>query len=310
MKKEKFKLHYIGQRLYKISYFENEARQHGVQRTIPFTQLKNLSFGTPILLARYIPELKTPQKCPKCKKYTLTPSGKIDNEKHTVLLCTQCGYRKIKNTNPPQAEIFGYFTLDGISHNLPKEKTEQLNKKLSIIKTDNTSKSISRACGSYSIANTTYIKDSLPELKTKIEELFREHKKEHTFTNDTNETVCTCPQCNNTENKKKQLHPDNILAYCIQKPCNCCTFINYKLINSYKWFINGRYSPLTSFILSPAKFSRGIQTVTIKNFSLKKQRKTQASLVWLYNYRQRHYLPKAMKDKLEKNNTNQFDNMF
>lgn len=265
--KEEFKLHYVGQGLYKIQYFETEAKKYGVQRAVPFTQLKNLKFGIPILLARYIP---TQYK----------------------------GNKKIK----PQAEIFGYFTINGISHNLPKPTTEQLTEKLDIIKVDNTSSSVSRACGSYSIQNTTYINDSLSDLKSKIEELFCEHKNSKLLKEADGKYICNC--------KSKKCESCVEPTDCIDGKHTCCTSINYTAINTYKWFINGKYYPLTSFILSPAKFSRGIQTVKIKDLSLKRQSKTQSALIWLYNYRQRHYLPKAMKQRLEKNSTDSFKNAF
>jgi len=71
-----FWLHYIGSKLYPISRFEHEARRLGVQRTIPFHQLKNFRWGTPILLAVHIPS---------------------------------------KNGGEGQAEVFGYFVVSGLT---------------------------------------------------------------------------------------------------------------------------------------------------------------------------------------------------
>ena len=112
-----FFLHYIGSGLYNLDVFENEAKKFGVQRALPFTHLKRFSFGTPVLLARFI------------KPQLISQTGST-------------------NKTPGQAEIFGYFIVDGISHTLNKNLSEQLNEKLNILKVDSNSFSVSRVCGS------------------------------------------------------------------------------------------------------------------------------------------------------------------
>lgn len=303
-KKDKtFKLHYIGTSMYNPDVFIREAQRHGVQRAISFSQLKTLKFGTPILLAHFI-------------RGGVAQSGRVSDNvsakhRNTEVLGSSpsTSVQLDTGSNPvptSSAEVFGYFTVDGISHTLPKDLSLSLQSQLHIIKEDNSPFSVSRACGSYSVGSIVFIKEDLPTLLKRIEELFTFHKKESTLKTD-KETVCTCLKCNNPEIKEKKLHTDNILAYCLQKPCECCTSVNYSLINSHKWFINGTFHPLTSFILSPAKFARGIQTVTIDNLNLKKQSKTSSALVWLYNYRQRKYLNKTMKQKLKNKDKNMFE---
>lgn len=288
-KQQKFKLHYIGKGLYKINFFEREAKKYGVQRALSFSQLKQLKFGEPILLARFIPEQKVME---------------IDLKQIPPKLTG-----KELETIPSQAEIFGFFTVDGISHNLPKERTNQLYDKLNIIKTVDELFSVSRACGSYSVGGVAYIKDSLETLLKKIENMFTVHKDkliDKALYKDEVVDICICPKCNN-ESEGCEGHS---IEDCVRDNCDCCTFVNYKEINSHKWFINGKYYPLTPFILSPAKFLRGIQTVKIKDLNLNFQRQTNSALVWLYNYRQRHYLPKVMRDKLEHPPKNPFKNAF
>lgn len=45
-------LHFIGKKLYTKQLFEEESINHGVQRALPFHQLKKLNFGDTVLLAQ------------------------------------------------------------------------------------------------------------------------------------------------------------------------------------------------------------------------------------------------------------------
>lgn len=274
-KNNTFKLHFIGTGMYTSTIFEREAKRIGVQRAVAFTQLKSLNFGTPVLLATFIPRQ--------------APTTSTSN-----------------NAIPAQAEIFGYFTIDGLSHTLPKDLSQQLTEKLNIVKVDANSFSVSRACGSYSVGSITYIKDTLPQLLEKIKELFTVHKPNvsQIATKDQVE-VCTCKLCVSEDNPTAH----NSIDQCVNLQCDCCTHVNYSQLNSYKWFLNGAFHPLTPFILSPAKFARGLQTVIIDNLDLNAQRKASHPVVWVYNYRQRHYLPKTMKDNLQRDKDS-FSNVF
>jgi len=61
--------------------------------------------------------------------------------------------------------------------------------------------------------------------------------------------------------------------------------------NSFKWFLRGRYTPMKSFILSPAKFTRSYMKISIEDLNLPLT-ETDGSLVWIYDYKQRTYLRK------------------
>lgn len=275
----KYKLHYIGKGLYTVNIFEHEAKKYGVQRAVSFSQLKTLKFGTPILLASFSTQPK------------LEPVPSTD---------------KVKKEGV--AEVFSYFTFNGISHTLPKELSQLLQSKLTIIKTEESPFSVSRACGSYSVGGIAYIKEDLKTLLEKIEEVFTVHNAnliEKALYGDDIGYICVCPKCNN-EGEGCEVHA---IEDCITDKCGCCTHVRYGDIDSHKWFITGKYHPLTPFVLTPAKFARGIQTVTVEGLDLGKQSKTASALVWLYNYRQRHYLPKQMKDNLQ-HPTDPFKNVF
>jgi hypothetical protein len=139
-----FKLHFIGQNMYNTEIFEAEAKHVGVNRAVPFSQLTGLKWGDPVLLARYIPVLSKEERV------------ELDKE---------------EKPKYGQAEIFGYFVINGLSHNLPSELSQELQKELNIVRIDNNSYGVSRACGSYSVGATAYISDTLEELLKKIKEI-------------------------------------------------------------------------------------------------------------------------------------------
>jgi hypothetical protein len=144
--KNNFKLHFIGQGMYNTDIFEREAKRLGVQRAIAFVFLKGLKWGDPVLLARYIPSLK------------------VDIEKDPE------GF-KLWESGKGSAEVFGYFTITGLSHTMPRELSDALKDKLNIVRIDDNSHGVSRACGSYSIGAVAVITDTLEELVAKIREL-------------------------------------------------------------------------------------------------------------------------------------------
>ena len=207
----KYKLMCVGSQLYSVNIFEKEAKMFGVQRAAPFFLLKTLKFGDQILLASYTRATKDPKK------------------------------------REGLGEIFAYFTLNGLSHNLPPDLCHKLYEKLNIVSISLGGGRIGRVCGSYEIGSTAMITDTLEELIQKIKVLQEEGE--------------------------------------IATP------------NHFKWFITGKYVPLTPFIIKPITFARGIKTIAIKNLNLRRQRVTQASLVWLYNYRRRTYMPTLMKER-------------
>ncbi|MBW2675667.1 MAG: hypothetical protein JRD89_20050 [Deltaproteobacteria bacterium] len=122
-----FWLHYVGKRLYSIDHFEKEARRYGVQRAVPFYQIRKFRWGDRILLAHWL---------------------------------------------DGNAEVFGYFTVEAITHNLPDEVTEELIDKLDVISiSKGTPKYERRFCGGYYIGGSVLIKNSVEDLHGKIKEI-------------------------------------------------------------------------------------------------------------------------------------------
>jgi len=128
-----------------------------------------------------------------------------------------------------KAEVFGYFNVNGLTHNLPKEVYEDLLETVDVVRLDNTSVSVSRACGSYTVGSTAYIDETLESLVEKIKQACEKHG----------------------------VDP-----------------------NKFKWFINGRYYPFkNSFVLTPAKFTRGYMRVKIKDLDIQRQQIESENLV-------------------------------
>jgi len=74
-----------------------------------------------------------------------------------------------------KAEVFGYFNVNGLTHNLPKEVYEDLLETVDVVRLDNTSVSVSRACGSYTVGSTAYIDETLESLVEKIKQACERH---------------------------------------------------------------------------------------------------------------------------------------
>jgi hypothetical protein len=233
-KKNQFKLLFVGQQLYNTEIFENEAKRLGVNRAIAFSHLAGLKWGDPILLARYIPKYEHSQSQNAESKMTVKKIG--------------------------SAEIFGYFTINGLSHNLPSELSQELQKELHIVKVDDKHHGVSRACGSYNIGAIAYISDTLEELVDKL---------------------------------KKLVGTDKEFG-----------------VNSYKWFLTGKYTSLQHFILDPITFSRGLQSVTVENLNLSLQQNEPASLVWIYSYKRRGYMNKLMKQRFQQASKSKLMDLF
>jgi hypothetical protein len=131
-------IHFIGKGMYSVSKFEKESLKYGVNRPIPKFTARKMKWGEPILLAHYQPKDK-------------------------------------KQYKKPTAEIFGYYTIDGVNITASDEFKEKLYKKLKIVSTINVSAPpVERECGSYVITATHTIADSLEETITKIYETEKE----------------------------------------------------------------------------------------------------------------------------------------
>lgn len=77
-----------------------------------------------------------------------------------------------KSEGGGEAEVFGYFTINGVSHGFLGEEVEKLlHDKLDIVKeSGGKAKTVSRACGNYAVGGVSYIRDSLQELVRKVQE--------------------------------------------------------------------------------------------------------------------------------------------
>ena len=259
-KQTSFHLNFIGKSYYSQSSFENEAYKVGINRAVSFNVLKKLKFGEPILLASYIPS---------------KPEG--------------------------SCEVFGYFTLSGISHNLPSELSEKLLSNLTVANTvEGNGESVIRACGSYQTGSTSTIKETLEQLVAKIEEVLTNYSHEPSLTEkdvrSSEYDWCLCKDCVVNDDLEK-IHQR--ISQCITEKCKCCT-VKESLMNNFKWFITGKYTPLSHFLLKPITFARGIKTVEISNLHLEKQQKEPRNLIWLRDYKKRKYMPTYQKNSFGK----------
>lgn len=216
-----YKLHFIGQGLYGVGSFTREAQYYGVQRAVPFTLLKTLNWGDNILLARFI---NTSQD---------------------------------KRNKIGEAEVFGYFTITGITNNVHRSIILELD--LDVVSSSSASKTVTRACGRYTIGGFLVITNSLPDSIEKIEKALLDLQEDP---------------------------------------------------NKFKWFINGKYHPLASFILKPISFARGLVKVQVAYLSLDQQRVETANLVWIFNYQRREYMNKFMKERFEASSNTSFLDSF
>jgi hypothetical protein len=130
-----FYLHYIGTQLYGTKRFLNESKRIGAQRTILFDILKNLHFGDKVLLAEH---------------------RKIE----------QIGADGIQLPEKKQlASVFSFLRVNGLSHNLPQEISEEVVKRLHVAEVLTAEPMAEdRACGSYSIIGGVAVLDDIPTI--------------------------------------------------------------------------------------------------------------------------------------------------
>jgi hypothetical protein len=199
-------LHYVGRKTYRnCDYFEQEAKRLGVQRAVPFYMLKNFKWGERVLLATWLYD---------------------------------------KENQRGSAEVFGYFTVDSIVQNLPKEVVDKLLQKLDVESVSSGESTFERRrCGDYSIRSTIFVRDSVEDLAEKAKEACRE---------------------------------------CGVDP------------NDFKWFLRGSYTPVESFLMTPARFTRSyIKVSFVSTEGDAEPTESKKSLVWIYDYRQRGYVKKS-----------------
>jgi len=140
-------LHYIGSQLYGIPRFVAESKRIGAQRTCTFGILSKLHYGDKILLAQH-------QKLEQVDQVTGAKKDPI-----------------------PTAIVFGYLRVNGMTHNLPKEVSEQVLKRLHVDEYEAPAgggMEESRACGSYMVGGVAYVQENIPEICSVIEAVCKE----------------------------------------------------------------------------------------------------------------------------------------
>lgn len=135
-------LHYVGAR--SLDRFISETAKYSVQRAIGFNMLKNFDWGQPVLLAYSLRERELGEK----------PSRHV------------------------AARVFGYFTVSGLTCDLPKPIMQELASSLNVIEAKDFGASgltVNRACGSYSVGAAYYVEDSLQDIVAKAKEICHKH---------------------------------------------------------------------------------------------------------------------------------------
>lgn len=182
----KYYLHYVGSRLYPKETFIKEAQEIGVNRCLPLRLLKKVKWGDHILLGTYIPKpiVTEVMACPTCKTEIQTfPFEKEDKTYIDVVGCPTCNKPiaetdavKIKrdgrkNKKEGTADVFGYFEVRGLNITASDTLKQQLFASLNIVKTTAPNTKIQRQCGSYVIAQSYVVTDTIEDIVEKAETL-------------------------------------------------------------------------------------------------------------------------------------------
>lgn len=135
-KGEIINLHYIGKRYYTIGTFTKEALRYGVSRAMPANVIKTLKWGDKVYTAFYE-----------------------------------------KDKKGPYALVFGYFIVTGLNVTNPlvieeakKDKRLKVEKKEMVSSGGGGGTGITRGCGSYVVAETAYVRNTLEELVEILED--------------------------------------------------------------------------------------------------------------------------------------------
>lgn len=80
------------------------------------------------------------------------------------------------NSEKRSAEVFGYFIIETISHNLPAHCSAELRNMLNVEKIEYIQKYVARLCGSYKIESIAIVKDDLKDIADKIQKIVKKYK--------------------------------------------------------------------------------------------------------------------------------------
>lgn len=269
---KQYPIHFVGKDYYTQTSFSREATVKGVQRAVSFGNLKGLKFGDRILLANFI------------------PSAKPDERKKKI----------------GSAQIFGYFTLTGISHTLPPEYKEALLEKLDVIQNNTEAKSTLRACGSYICGGNATITNTLAEVLTAITETLSKTVHDKDLIEETLRMhLCNCKRCG--IDKKDSEHE---VYECIKSKCKCCTKRQWLLDpNRVKWFMVGPFIQIQPLTVTPITFTRGISKADLA-IKFPKRKPDSRSIQWLSKYEKRAYMPSYLKEDFGAKPNPQFEKYF
>lgn len=252
----KYYLHYVGSQLYPQDVFIKEAKEIGVNRSLPLRLIKKLKWQDMILLGSFVPNPSyVPNEiCPKCQ--TVLEDIEIENleidleKKGMVYGCPTCQVEvpkdkaitekldKRKNKKGGTANVFGYFQVNGINIQASDEFKHVLMSQLDIVSTNDNQTKVQRQCGHYTIGTSNVIKNSIEDIVDKA----------FTLSSEKGEKV--------------------------------------------KFFISGQFSELKASI-HPVNFSRSIVEVDIDDTLLPEE--ATLNVNFIYDYDKRRYIKKYAK---------------
>jgi hypothetical protein len=151
----KYYLHYVASGktgIYGKDIFIEEAKQIGVNRSLPYFFIKKLKWGDKILLANF--------------EAGHTKERGLNSWNNEVSLKFQDGV----------ANIFGYFVVSGLNLIASQALKERLYKQLDIISSNDTPKAVKRSCGSYVISASYFVTNELADIIEKAQKLAKEMK--------------------------------------------------------------------------------------------------------------------------------------
>ena len=151
---------YIGKGLYSKAQFEDEAKENGVARAMPARVVHTLKWGDAILVAQWLPDRE-----------------KQDQFKQEQMSIIEGEEPKKKFRRFGAAEVFGYFNVTGLNMNAPDEMKKMLASRLKVtgmIDHGPAGKRVTRRCGSYGVAVTYFVEDTIAEILDKAAEVEKE----------------------------------------------------------------------------------------------------------------------------------------
>lgn len=158
----KYYLHYVASGktgIYGKDVFIKEAKQIGVNRSLPYFLIKKLKWGDKILLANF-----EARHVGEKLAYNVYKDQYQGEEADTISRKFQDGI----------ANIFGYFVISGLNLTASQELKERLYKQLDIVSSWNKPYQVKRSCGSYTISANYVVANSLVDIIEKAQTLSKE----------------------------------------------------------------------------------------------------------------------------------------